>query len=334
MAGALAPGLRAQLDSADFNLIARRGFLDVVNGAFPALNSSTLRCSPDTADPLDCRRNSYPWSMAFYEGRLWVGTSRDVFCFFSEALQLEVPGTCPAFKVPTPDQRAEIWRYTPAGQGGLSGSWERMFRSPDLGPDQPGQAGHLWKCLFLFADIEDPEDREAATVSCFLNPPANIQTVQMARDTGYRNMRVCETGTPPTEHLFVATTGMPGLILYWNGSTFVRASDNGLRALLNGFLEEPPQDIDVGYRGLACFQGKLWTAPAASFLTGDTDISDRPVVLMNPDPTSPDEPWLQANFPGFDDFIDPENPNLGIFELATYDPVQDGSAEYLVAGTV
>jgi Bacterial Ig domain len=324
----------AQITAADFNLIARRGFLDVVNGAFPTLNSNTARCSP-TATAQDCRRNSYPWSMSFYNGQLYVGTSRDVFCFFSEALQMEVPGTCPAYKVPGQAQRAEVWRYTLAGTGGLSGTWERVFQSPELGVDQPGQAGQLWKCLLLFANEEDPETRKAMTVSCFLTPPANIGSVYMARDTGYRNMTQCETGSPPTNHLFMATTGLPGLVLYWDdvAHTFKRASSAGLRALLNGFQDQPPKDIDIGYRGLTCFQGKLWTAPAASFLTGDTDISDRPVVLMNPDPTSPDEPWLQTNYPGFDNFVDPDHPNLGIFELATYDPDEDGTPDYLVAGT-
>ncbi len=59
-------------DSADdFVKIASGGFRQTVNGDLPNLEPN----------PLGSGRNSYSWSMGWFNGELYVGTVRDVLCF-------------------------------------------------------------------------------------------------------------------------------------------------------------------------------------------------------------------------------------------------------------
>jgi hypothetical protein len=93
------------------------------------------------------RQNSYAWSMAWFEGNLYVGTNRNFACveratiafyFPSRFPYLANPETCVTC-TPSPydlDLRAEIWRYSPS-----TGRWDRVYKSPaDLpNPKAPGQ---------------------------------------------------------------------------------------------------------------------------------------------------------------------------------------------------
>ncbi|UCF41744.1 MAG: hypothetical protein JSW43_05310, partial [Gemmatimonadota bacterium] len=96
----------------DFAPLAWRGFAEGVDG--PHAEGST--------------DNSYAFSMAWFQGRLFVGTIRNVTDAVDQLLE---------------SLRAEIWRYTPAGPHGLSGSWERVYRSPLLWfTDIPWEIGY------------------------------------------------------------------------------------------------------------------------------------------------------------------------------------------------
>ncbi|HEU0198069.1 MAG TPA: hypothetical protein VFQ88_12775 [Nevskiaceae bacterium] len=72
--------------------------------------------------------NSYAHSMAWFEGHLYVGTTRGVFAMMRtnkpvpnfKPWPTEVPDS--PYKV---DRRAEIWRYTPATSG-----WDLVYRAP------------------------------------------------------------------------------------------------------------------------------------------------------------------------------------------------------------
>jgi hypothetical protein len=91
------PGLKQR----DFRLIAQNGFGD--------------------------GNNAYAHSMAWFNGQLYVGTTRGNFPFMKARLPIGMdvwPVECPKdpFDI---DMRAEIWRYTPQ-----TDSWERVFKSP------------------------------------------------------------------------------------------------------------------------------------------------------------------------------------------------------------
>jgi triacylglycerol esterase/lipase EstA (alpha/beta hydrolase family) len=78
--------------------------------------------------------NSEAWSMAWFNGQLYVGTGREVYCVTNAdaAIQSGLPGLYPpAIGNCTPDYhhlplQAEIWQYTPQ-----TNSWLRVFQSPN-----------------------------------------------------------------------------------------------------------------------------------------------------------------------------------------------------------
>jgi hypothetical protein len=59
----------AELDQEDFVPLATQGFLTAVDGTHPE----------------GSRRNSYMWSMRWWQEKLYVGTLRDAFCLFGQA---------------------------------------------------------------------------------------------------------------------------------------------------------------------------------------------------------------------------------------------------------
>jgi hypothetical protein len=91
------PGLRRR----DFTRIAQNGFGDGMN--------------------------AYAHSMAWFDGHLYVGTTRGNFPFMKARLPIGMdvwPVECPENPFDL-DMRAEIWRYDPVG-----GIWERVFKAP------------------------------------------------------------------------------------------------------------------------------------------------------------------------------------------------------------
>ena len=84
--------------------------------------------------------NSMSRAAEWWNGRLYVATSRDFQCVQSAILKLYNPIqpypppdptlTC----APNPQDlplQAEIWRWTP---GGAAGSWDRVYQSPNTVP--------------------------------------------------------------------------------------------------------------------------------------------------------------------------------------------------------
>jgi hypothetical protein len=107
------------------------------------------------------RQNSYAWSMAWFNGKLYVGTARNQVCvehailffYFPELVPLLTPYSDPAVPCPldynnldgsegalTWSLQAEIWQYTPGIADPLL-AWKRVFQSPaDLdNPQVPGK---------------------------------------------------------------------------------------------------------------------------------------------------------------------------------------------------
>ena len=82
------------------------------------------------------RQNTYAWAMAWFKGKLYVGTGRNNWCvenavtqfyFRFETFYTSRPAVgveCPADMYDL-DLRAEIWQYTPR-----TGRWRRVYRAP------------------------------------------------------------------------------------------------------------------------------------------------------------------------------------------------------------
>ena len=122
-AAALTPSAAAAplLDgNEDFRLLASLGFEQAVDGAHP--QGTVL--------------NDYAWSMAWFRGKLFVGTGQ-----FSQDPQTGLPGS------------GQIWVYTPGGPDGASGTWALAYQSPD-GLVGPREFGYRWMttCRFRGTD--------------------------------------------------------------------------------------------------------------------------------------------------------------------------------------
>jgi len=111
------PGLLAS--DANFKLLASAGFTQAIDGAHP--EGSTL--------------NIYSWSMAWYKGKLYVGTLRN-----------QNDGTLASLSVDT----GQIWAYTPGGADGSNGTWALALQSPMLVPGIPRDFGYRWMTVCNF----------------------------------------------------------------------------------------------------------------------------------------------------------------------------------------
>lgn len=81
--------------------------------------------------------NSYSWSAAWFDGKLYVGTARNIFCVEAATLDFFQPEEnhyppnnptipCPEDKYDL-DLRAEIWSYTPE-----TDTWDMVYQSPTV----------------------------------------------------------------------------------------------------------------------------------------------------------------------------------------------------------
>jgi hypothetical protein len=258
------------------------------------------------------RRNSYIWSMQWWHNKLYVGTLRDAICLFGAGGVL-APGYDTVCPPPgtflTPDQRAEIWAYTPGGAAGAHGTWQRVFQAPlllsTLNEQLPDD--QLMNVMQVMNGGEPPNEGQFANLLPVLE--------QTPREFGYRSMTTCNAGGQ--ENLYVATLGVAGLILYSpDGTTFPAASLLGLD-LLN----------DRGYRALLCWKERLWTSPSGTFTEFnftppisfelDPDIAFNKVLRTNSDPSSPTSPWESIVDVANDPQLGDAN-NLGIWGLEVF----------------
>jgi Dockerin type I domain len=80
------------------------------------------------------QHNTWAWSLAWFKGKLYVGTGREVYCVTSatSAIKLGISALYPpAIGDCTPDYhhlplQAEIWQYTPG-----TNTWVRVYQSPN-----------------------------------------------------------------------------------------------------------------------------------------------------------------------------------------------------------
>jgi hypothetical protein len=259
--------VEAQLNEEDFVSLATQGFMTAVDGDHPE----------------GSRHNSYIWSMRWWHDILYVGTLRDAICLFGTGGVL-APGyetVCPPPGVfLTPEQRAEIWAYTPGGRDGAHGTWQRVFQSP------------------------------------LVEPPAAVPSAGLfPREFGYRGLTTCDAGGQ--ENLYAITLGpQGGRVLYSpDGTTFPEASllgldlanDLGYRALLcwkERLWISPSGRLDI--TSFTPFTFEL-----------DPDIAFNAVLLTNSNPSSPTSPWESIVDVANDPQLGDAN-NLGIWGLEVF----------------
>jgi hypothetical protein len=267
-----------ELNAEDFVPLATQGFMTAVDGQHPE----------------GSQRNSYIWSMRWWQDKLYVGTARDFLCTVGESQGFTPQGIgCPPAGTLTPDQRGEIWQYTPGGEGGTQGTWQRVFQSP-----------------LLLSELSQDID---------LTQIPNLDQIpdltQIPRDIGYRSMIDCDAGGE--DLLYTASFGLGGRLLYTrDGTTFQRASIGNLDLV-----------HDLGYRALACWKGRLWISPAGSLTINGSlpdvtfdivpDNAFRPVLLANDDPSNRLSPWQEV----LDVASDPQlgnAGNVGIYSMEVF----------------
>ena len=291
----------------DFATLAKEGFAQTVQGAFP-----NLVVNSDGGI-----QNSYSWSMAYYEGQLYVGTVRNLPCFFGSDNEA-CPDIVGGGEIPDFDEdfAAQIWRYTPgpeAAEGStnanaINGTWELQHTSSLVSPLLALLSGGL-------LDGDEPID------------------------IGYRNLEVCDTGEGDV--LYSSNLGLYARIQYLaDDDDWEPASGFGILDVIGDLIGGTQ---DLGMRALQCFKGRLWTSPAGNigeFLDPDIPAPGRGIVLANSDPSGSGV-WEEAslvNF-GFPAAAEGGSANIiGIFTIGTWDVNDNGSLDdpedLLVAGGV
>ena len=235
--------------------------------------------------PVGDRHNSYPWSMAWFGGKLYVGTNRDFFCLMAAFLEAagegaEYPPTLPDLEctedVLDLDLYAEIWEYTPQTQ-----VWRLIYKSPAISVEQ--------------------DDGSIATT---------------ARDAGYRSMTIL-TDDDGIEWLYILGYSSqtlddvpPPRLLRANVTTLAQSDmDARIEDVAAPRLADP--SITTA-RGLEVFRGHLFLS--YNYDEGTSDTGERLVgagVLMY-DQVAGD--FVEASTrPLGGNFY-----NVGAFELAVY----------------
>jgi hypothetical protein len=192
-------------------------------------------------------QNSYAWSMKWFNGKLYVGTARNIQCVELATVQFffpnshnypPKPGGCP---VCTPSQydlnlQGEIWSYTPETH-----QWARVFQSPN--------------------DLANP-----------LAPGKSV-----ARDIGFRDMIVF-TEANGTQALYVAGVSareyIPGLPL----PRLLRSTDGVNFTPVTLTIPNVPNTV-MGLRAMASYNGSL-------FMTATTELTGQGIVVQSSNPAS------------------------------------------------
>jgi hypothetical protein len=187
--------------------------------------------------------NSYSWSMAWFKGKLYVGTARSQLCVEGATYDYYFPGQgyrtdpapdlhCPADRYDL-DLRAEIWQYAPT-----TDTWTRVYQAP--------------------ADIPNPR------------APGKF----VARDIGYRGMTVYTEpsgrqalyvgGVTADEYIpEIGAAHPPRLLRTTDGTTFSALPAGP------GFIDSPfGHQRAMGFRALTPYRGRLYVT-ATGGLTGD-----------------------------------------------------------------
>jgi hypothetical protein len=278
------------LDAKDFTKVASAGF----------------------GDP----HNSHAWSMEWFRGRLYVGTSRDNLWIHARMGNFSYLDPYPVSLPPRTemDLRAQIWRYTPE-----TGAWEQVYTSPLTTPSPlKAMVTMPWRRLLRARRMlsrQARRRRRGLVIRELLHRWGEWVRAgfrgEEARDMGYRNMAVY-TDRHGIEALYVVSIGAEGHILRTtDGTSFEVLTRPGLN-----------RNAAIGFRPLVSLKGRLYTSPVGSPMV--PNISAYPAVFETDDPArgalNP-AVWRPVSALGFGD---PDN--LTIFEMAVFQ-------DHLYAGT-
>jgi hypothetical protein len=206
--------------------------------------------------------NSFPHSVTWFKGKLYVGTTRSNFQMLKiQTLFRDMPVHLWPVEGPDDteglyallDRRAQIWSYDP-----LTDCWTEVMRSPNV----VGTTGEL-----------------------------------VARDTGYRAMGVFQGEADPEPALYVATWGVsrsPGALILrsYDGMQFDPVCDYGI-------IEGLPVTTT---RVLVPFKGRLFTSPTGTRgfdVKFNINVSGVPVIYESRNPGRRN--WQAVCPPGFGD---------------------------------
>jgi len=222
--------------------------------------------------------NSYSWSMAWFKNKLYVGTGRDILAL--KAFE-DVPFPMKPWPVtipPTiyvPDMDLRAQIWCYTPE---RGTWEMVYQSPLI----------------------------------IVSTPSGDR--QIARDTGYRSMRVF-TEKDGSESLYIATGMAAGV-----GAYILRTTDgrNFETVSVPGLIPGLPEGSITSIRALIVFNGKLYTTPAGS--KGSGNMTEVRTIYESEDPAH--GVWIPVSEPSFGD-----DTNLSVFDMGVFNG-------YLYAGTL
>jgi hypothetical protein len=230
-------------------------------------------------------QNTYAWSMAWFNGKLYVGTGAHELCVEHAIGDYYFPGqnkykTVPARSVYCPADKfdlklqAQVWAYTPGTK-----KWKLVYQAPNIPINN--------------ADLPAADQNKGKVVG---------------RDVGYRAMVVLDgvlyiSGVTADEYMPNTRPGNPPRILYTtDGTTFHQ---------INGYLPSVTNPSPYGvqqtvtWRGLTSFNGHLYGVEGASF-TGDGQL----VRIDNPTSSTPTLTQVTPVSGGFG--------TLDVYEMAEY----------------
>jgi hypothetical protein len=206
------------------------------------------------------RWNTYPWSMLWWRGRLYVGTNRAFPCVEYYQMHARFPRlqrypprsepdiTCTPCVYDLPLQ-AELWCYSPEG-----GTWERVYQSP-AEMEVPGRPG-----------------------------------LRMARDIGYRNL-IAFREPDGTEALYVAGVGPRTIARGREVPRLLRSTDGRTFAALPSAPGTALGEVDaVGFRAMAVFDGRLFVVAGSLYGAG--------TLMESADPSRGDNSFRAVSPPG------------------------------------
>lgn len=213
----------------------------------PGLSRADFSCIGRTG--LGDGHNNYAHSMAWFNGRLYLGTTRSNLAMLRlQSAYATVPFSTWPIECPetldelyrTIDRRAQIWSYDPA-----TGAWEMVFRAPLV--DSIAGSG------------------------------------QVPREIGYRSMQVFQAPDDPAPALYVSAWA-PGRA---PGGLILRSRDGrDFEAVTPyGILTETPISTT---RTLTEFKGRMHFAPTARRGSdgAQQNTAGLPVVFASPDPAA------------------------------------------------
>jgi hypothetical protein len=225
--------------------------INIIPSASAASHGNVVQIASDGIAP--DTNNDYSWSMAWFKGNLYVGTSRDQACVENATIDFWYPGhgyyktnpgvgvTCPADPYDM-DLRAEIWKYSP-GQA----KWTMVYQSPT---------------------IDNPRAPIAGDLTCGATGDQQCYK-PIARDIGYRGMVVYNNqlyiGDNTADEYIpeIAASNPPTMLRTSDGTNFVPV--NGAPTTVNDFQGTAAA---MGFRAMVVYQGHMYVTVIPG-LTGD-----------------------------------------------------------------